>query len=207
MDNRACNLRASDPVEAEEHPNGRIYCAFGDKGYADRRAEDRWSVVRCESQRADPRPRSGAFDGDLEFDAVTAAPGGEAVVSKCPDDIAPVPKGDRVASLARGSRFDAPVSQHLASAGRRGLPLVRGCERRQDGRRRTSPVAQERQPRRDCRIALDAGADRPSRWTPALRRVDPLVEGSICRSRRCAGGVWLRLVDSRLRDWDSRGLS
>lgn len=68
-------------------------------------------------------------------------------------------------------------------------------------------AAQERQPRRDCRIALDAGADRPSRRTPALRRVDPRVEGSICRSRRCAGGVWLRLVDSRLRDWDSRGLS
>jgi hypothetical protein len=69
---------------------------FGDKGYADRRAEDRWSVVRCESQRADPRPRSGAFDGDLEFDAVTAAPGREAVVSKCPDDIAPVPKSSDV---------------------------------------------------------------------------------------------------------------
>src|ERR1019366_5641053 len=60
--------------------------ASGDKGYADRRAEDPCSVVRCESQRADPRPQSGAFDGDLEFDAVTAAPGGEAVVSKCPDD-------------------------------------------------------------------------------------------------------------------------
>ena len=79
--------------------------ASGDKGYADRRAEDRWSVVRCESQRADPRPQSGAFDADLEFDAVTAAPGGEAVVSKCPDDIAPVPSCDSLAEVEADFRF------------------------------------------------------------------------------------------------------
>jgi hypothetical protein len=101
MDDR----RASASRGNAEGPQANVLAAaLGDKGYADRRAEDRWSVVRCRSQQADPRPGSGASDGDREFDAVTAAPDGEAVVSKCPDDIAPVPKSGHAREVYRRSR-------------------------------------------------------------------------------------------------------
>jgi hypothetical protein len=40
----------------------------------------------------------------LNSTAVTAAPGGEAVVSTCPDDIAPVPRSASVDASSQGSR-------------------------------------------------------------------------------------------------------
>jgi len=80
------------------------------KGYADRWTEDRWSVVRCESQQADPRPRAAPLTGGRELDAVTAAPGGEAVVRKRPDDIAPVPSRESQVEPVADYCFDAIVS-------------------------------------------------------------------------------------------------
>jgi hypothetical protein len=57
-----------------------------------------------------PASASGAFDGERELDAVTAAPGGEAVVRKRPDDIAPVPSRESQVEPVADYCFDAIVS-------------------------------------------------------------------------------------------------